>query len=1537
MWQFVKRVVARVIYSIPLWLLLVLGVLAALQTTTVQTYLASHATRYLSDKIGYPIDIEYLNVRWPDYVVARNVRILDREQNRMIEVGELQVDFQWATLIDGKNIFLDKVVVKNGSIRLVRNNRVKGLNIDGFIAELDKLLNPPRKTKRKGPPPVFEIEQAWLNNVQFSFDDQRKDSIRDGFDYYHFAIDSIQGIANRLRFVADTIQTDIENLQGQDNRTNLDIHRLTSQFMYTRHSIALSAMKLDVGNSTLGESITFKYDRPADLGDFVQKVFMKASLRETRIYSGDLALFAPYLRRYEEYWSVNGDFNGLVGRFRLRNANLRFGDNSEVNGSISFEGLPNFRETLIDFDLKPSVIVAADLRQYLADSAAFRTARKFGTVRLTGKFLGFPQDFVANGTFDTDLGTVVSDVNLKLSGNEAKTAYEGRLQTRNFDIGTLTDRPDVVQRLDMDGTVEGTGLRVETASVRLKADINRIGYQFYDYRRIAVDGRLSRQQFDGRLAIRDTNLVFDADGEIDLRNKRNLVNIRADLQKADLRALKLSDKEAVVRTKLDVNIRGLEIDEIVGDAVFTEGNILYNGRALVVDSLRIHSARDSSGRVFNVRSDFADVDAEGNFDFTRLAADFGQLLKEYRLNFSNNAAETKKYYAAKRRQTGPRYRLDYNMRLKDVNPLLAMFSPGWYVSRNTQVEGGFAKSRTSIVTLHSNVDTLAFGGNTFYGNEIDINTSKLADSTDVLAATFLHSKRQMLGATRTENLTAEAIWNGKHIEFTGRIKQSNNTNYADLRGEVRFLPDRLNIRFKPSHFQAFENEWHIAANNLIAVQGRDVTFENMTFNNRYQSISVNGTLSDDTTRAVRLSLQDFGLESLNPLVAHQLSGVANGFVEITDFYRNRNVESELTVEELVVDKFLVGDVIGESHWNAQTRKINANYQVYRMDQRIVRLVGTYDPRAAENAMDMQAVLDRANLELLEPFLQDQVSRLGGTASGTLDLSGTLTAPVLRGEVSVRNGRFRYNYLNTLYYFDDKVYFSTNEIGVRNLQLRDEDDNVAVLNGGVFHDGFRNFVLGLRGRMRNFKVLNTTLKDNELFYGTAYVTGDMELLGSIKNLTIRADARSNKGTRIAIPISETRTVAQQDFIRFASKAVPATDTVALEKAKREQVNLSGVRMDFNFDLTPDAYCEIIFDEKAGDIIRGTGTGRIRMEIDTKGDFRMFGDYTIAKGAYNFTLLNAVNKAFNIEPGGTVSWTGDPYGGVLDISATYTQTASVLPIIPEGVIPEGQRPAELSRRYPVLVKMNLTGNLLSPKIGLGIDLKSFPQSSTYYVQVMDFQNRLAVNEQEMNRQVFSLLILQRLSSENFSGVGGQNTVLSSLSELLTNQLSYWASQVNENLEIDLNLNGLNSEAWNAFQLRLSYAALNGRLRITRDGGFTTVQTTNNRNNPNNPVATATAVSVIGDWTVEYMLNENGSLRVKMFNRNSQNVFNGNGIGTATTGVVAGFSLLHTESFDSLRELFSTRRNHSETPEKPTDNPPSNNEAQPSTSQITPRRRK
>jgi hypothetical protein len=303
----------------------------------------------------------------------------------------------------------------------------------------------------------------------------------------------------------------------------------------------------------------------------------------------------------------------------------------------------------------------------------------------------------------------------------------------------------------------------------------------------------------------------------------------------------------------------------------------------------------------------------------------------------------------------------------------------------------------------------------------------------------------------------------------------------------------------------------------------------------------------------------------------------------------------------------------------------------------------------------------------------------------------------------------------------------------------------------------------------------------------------------------------------------------------------------------------------------------------------------MQIDTKGDFTMFGDYVITKGFYNFTLLNAINKEFKVNPGSTVSWSGDPYGGLLDIKASYDQTASLLPILNDPSL-EGP---EYNRRYPVTVLLNLTGDLLSPDIDLGIKINDYPQNVPLFrTAIPAYQARLLTDEQELNRQVFSLMVLRKLSPEGaFSGV--QGSVGNSVSELLSNQLSYWASQVDENLEIDLDLNGLDEDAFNAFQLRLSYSLFDGRLRVTRDGSFTNAQNQSN------------TMSVIGDWTVEYMLSKDGKFRVKMYNKNTFNVLNPN---VNNTNTVAGFSLLHVQSFNTLKELFLLKKKQTETPEDP-----------------------
>jgi len=91
------------------------------------------------------------------------------------------------------------------------------------------------------------------------------------------------------------------------------------------------------------------------------------------------------------------------------------------------------------------------------------------------------------------------------------------------------------------------------------------------------------------------------------------------------------------------------------------------------------------------------------------------------------------------------------------------------------------------------------------------------------------------------------------------------------------------------------------------------------------------------------------------------------------------------------------------------------------------------------------------------------------------------------------------------------------------------------------------------------------------------------------------------------------------------------------------------MDFNFEITNDANITLIFDELLGDKIEAAGHGNLRMEVNTFGDFNMYGGLTIDRGNYLFTALDLINKYFTVNPGGTLFWDGNPYNAKIELDA------------------------------------------------------------------------------------------------------------------------------------------------------------------------------------------------------------------------------------------------------------------------------------------------
>jgi hypothetical protein len=164
-------------------------------------------------------------------------------------------------------------------------------------------------------------------------------------------------------------------------------------------------------------------------------------------------------------------------------------------------------------------------------------------------------------------------------------------------------------------------------------------------------------------------------------------------------------------------------------------------------------------------------------------------------------------------------------------------------------------------------------------------------------------------------------------------------------------------------------------------------------------------------------------------------------------------------------------------------------------------------------------------------------------------------------------------------------------------------------------------------------------------------------------------------------------------------------------------------------------------------------------------------------------------------------------------------------------------------------------------------------------------VAADEQEMNRQVFSVIMTRNFSPEGqFSGVA---TISSSLGNLLSSQLNSFLGQVDKNLEVNIDLATLDQNTLENFQLSVAYTFLDGRLRVSRDGGFT-----DNQGN-------ASAASIIGDWQAEYLLTGDGVYRLRIFNRNNYNTFTS--LSLTQNVLTYGASITQNVSFNSFSELF------------------------------------
>jgi len=372
-----------------------------------------------------------------------------------------------------------------------------------------------------------------------------------------------------------------------------------------------------------------------------------------------------------------------------------------------------------------------------------------------------------------------------------------------------------------------------------------------------------------------------------------------------------------------------------------------------------------------------------------------------------------------------------------------------------------------------------------------------------------------------------------------------------------------------------------------------------------------------------------------------------------------------------------------------------------------------------------------------------------------------------------------------------------------------------------------------------------------------------------------DARTAPGTSIHFPVGGSTEVSGIGFVHFVGGDSTGTEAPG--------VDLSGISLDLAVEVTPDAHFELIFDPTVGDILQGRGAGNMEMTVSQSGEFDMRGQVEVTQGEYLFTLRNIVNKRFQIEPGGRIVWFGDPFDAQLDMRATYKVRAPLYDIMFE-------KNEAYRKRVPVDVVMQLKDRLLNPEIAFDVRLPSVDESVRTQV------NSVLSTEQERNRQVFSLIVLNRFMPPPNYGSGGAptggNVAGTTGFELMSNQVSNWLSSLSNDLDLGVNYRPGDAITQDEVELAVSTQLFNERLLLSTNVGVQYGATTATQNNN----------ALIGDFQLEYLLTPEGRLRLKAFSISNDRNLNRVDQSLTTQGAGVAFR----EEFDTFGEFWQKMLN-------------------------------
>lgn len=1335
---------------------------------------------------------------------------------------------------------------------------------------------------------LFAIKDLEIKDGTFILDNfTERPVLVNEFDDQHINFSAINGNIKNVQFINDTLTANIDI--NTKERSGLQVKKLAAAFRFDPHIMEFSSLDLVTNKSHIHDYYAMKYnDFGEDFSNFTDAISLEARFKNSDINSDDLGFFISDVKNWKRSFSIDGNVKGTVANLATKNFTLQSGRNNFFNGDFSVRGLPDIAETFIDLRTKEFRTSYAELNNLVPALRSVSTPnlRAMGNIFFTGAFTGFISDFVAYGALRTNLGTVNTDVNLKLHDTR-EPGYTGKIVTNSFNLGKFINS-DKIGTVSFNGTILGNGFSGDNIKMAVDGFIQQIEFNQYDYQNIVTKGNLSKGLFNGFVSVDDPNLRIERlMGTINFRSAAPAFNFEADVSTFNLKNLHFTSDSFSLTGKFNLNFSGNNIDNFLGAAGIYNASLLKDNKRMSFDSLIVRSSFLDGKKYLTLQTNELDAGVAGNFKILELPDAFQLFLNRYYPAYINDP-----------RRNIQKQDFTFSIKTKNIDEYISLVNKNLRGFDNSEISGSLNLSQNTLNVV-TRVPSFSYGATNFTNADFiatgSFDTLELKGNVeDIVINDSLHLPGTLLHVIAHNDLSDVSI----------KTSASQTLTEADLSARIQTSSDGFKLYFNPSSFVINDKKWTLEKGGELVLNKKLLAASEVKFLHDDQELRISTEPSaTGNTNDVLVNLTKIDLGDFMPFVLKEprLEGRITGNITVADPFNKPAVDFETSIEQFYFENDSIGIVKLKGYYSSTPGDVAVNLV---SDNAIYNFTADLSYKAtdsADNRLRGTLHLNHSNIHVLQRYLSSIFSNMSGNATGQLTISGNTKSPKLTGSVALDKATVTIDYTKSRYIFDDNsvIRFNTDEIDFGAIKLKDTLNNKATVGGKLYHNFFDNFFFNelnfktnrVNGNPGKFVLLNTTERDNKQFYGNVVGDAELSLNGPLSDLRMTIRGEPTDSSHIYLPTGETAETGNIDYIDF----IKFGREMKTDLLSREETNL---KVDMEIIANPFAKIDVILDETTKDVIKAQGTGKLNISAGTADPLTIRGRYDIQQGQYTFNFQTFLKTPFSLQQG-YIEWRGDPYLANLNIDALYRAVKVDLSSIPTAL-------GSVKEKSDVDIIFKLRGTLKDPspdfefQFPFGNPLKSDPIANEY------LKTRYQSDKNELNKQVTSLLLFnsfmpeqQRLFSTNNTGNFVTRTLGQIVSATLSSSLNSWLQKLLKtdqvNLYTNINTSDFNfqrgvtqSQIQNLGNFGFKTAFLKNRLLINFGGDVDYKFIPSSNSN----------FLFTPDVSFEYLITPDGKLRVIGFNRSDAGIA---GFSDLTRRNRTGVLLSYRKDFDTFNELF------------------------------------